>query len=299
MATMLQLVQQACNELGLSSPNSVAGNTNQDVIQILALLNASGYEILHRYEWNALTTEYRFTTEFYTYTGDTTNGSTSVTGMSSIANLDTTFMVTGTGINQDTFVSSASGTTVVLSQAASATGTSVSLTFSKTKYSMPSDYDRLVNRTDWDKSKKWEMLGPETAQQWQWLKSGYIATGPRVRYRVLGGYFQIWPPLNTNDYLGFEYVSKNWALSSSGTAQSSFTADDDTSIYRDRLLVLSTKKKYFEIKGFDSTAFTRDYERELELAMSQDQGAPTLALSPKPSDVLIGWENIPDSGYGT
>ncbi len=42
MTTMLQLVQQVTNELGVSTPNAVAGNTNQDVIQILALMNASG-----------------------------------------------------------------------------------------------------------------------------------------------------------------------------------------------------------------------------------------------------------------
>jgi hypothetical protein len=25
------------------------------------------------------------------------------------------------------------------------------------------------------------MLGPEDAQQWEWLLSGYISTGPRIR----------------------------------------------------------------------------------------------------------------------
>ena len=36
--TMLQLVQQATNELGVPTPTTVAGNTNQDVTQILALI---------------------------------------------------------------------------------------------------------------------------------------------------------------------------------------------------------------------------------------------------------------------
>jgi hypothetical protein len=31
-STMLQLVQQVTNELGVTTPTSVAGNTNQDVI---------------------------------------------------------------------------------------------------------------------------------------------------------------------------------------------------------------------------------------------------------------------------
>ncbi len=185
-STLLQLVDRAANELSVTAPATVIGNSTQEVIQMLALLNAVGYELQREHDWQTITKEYRTTTVFYTYTGTTTSGSTSVTGMSSIVGLSARFMVTGTGINQDTYVSSAVGSTVTLSQAASASGTGVSLTFSQTQYAMPSDYDRLIDDTDWDKSRHWGILGPETAQQWQWLKSGYISTGPRMRFRVLG-----------------------------------------------------------------------------------------------------------------
>jgi hypothetical protein len=30
-----------------------------------------------------------------------------------------------------------------------------------------------------------------------------------------------------------------------------------------------------------------------------DAGSPNLSMAPQPSTVLIGWGNIPDSGYGT
>jgi len=40
--TVLQLIQQATGELGLAVPTSAVGNTNTDVIQILALTNAVG-----------------------------------------------------------------------------------------------------------------------------------------------------------------------------------------------------------------------------------------------------------------
>lgn len=301
MATMLQLVQQVCDELSLPRPNAVASSANQDFVTILALMNATGIDLLNveGFDWQALSVEYRFTTTYYQYTGDSTSGSTTLANMSSIANLTNNFMVLGTGINQDTYVVSASGTDVVLNQAASASGTGTTFTFSQTRYALPSDYDHLISRTDWDKSKHWEMLGPETPQQWQWLKSGYISTGPRIRFRLLGNYFQVWPPLSSNEYLGFEYVSKNWALDSSGTPKASFTADDDTTVYRDRLLVLGTKLKYFELKGFDTTALYRDYQMALDVAKAQDQDAPTLSMAPRVSQVLIGFENIPDSGYGT
>lgn len=300
MTTMLALVQQATGEMGLTVPTSVAGNSSADTVQQLALLNAVGYEISRKFDWEALNKEYRFTVSYLSTTGVLTNGSAVITGIPSTSTLAANlWMVSGVGVQQDTYIQSVdSSTQVTLTQAANQSGTQ-NLTFGKTKYALPSDFDRQINRTHFDKSKHWEMLGPETPQQWQWLKSSYISTGPRIRYRILGGYFQIWPIVATAEYLGFEYVSNAWASSASGTAQTSFLADTDTCIFPDRLMVLGLKKKYFEIKGFDVTALTRDYEDELAIAKGNDQGAPTLSFAPRVSSILIGWENIPDSQYGS
>ena len=294
--TLLTLVQRASAEMGLGIPNFVIGNTTPDVVQTLYLINAVGQELSREYPWEALNKEYRFTTQYTQLTGTTTTGSAVVTGLSSTTGLDTTYMVSGTGINQDTYISTVdSATQVTLTQSATASGT-VTLTFGKTKYDMPSDYDRQIDRTHYDKSKRWEMLGPETPQQWQFLKSSYISTGPRLRYRIMGQYFQIWPQMSTNEYLGLEYISENWV--NNGLA-ATFTDDSDTCIYPDRLIILGLKKKYFEVKGFDATYFERDYQRELAIAKANDQGSPTLSLAPRPATVLIGWENIPDSNYGS
>lgn len=306
MAAMLALMQQTMVEMGLTSPVSVAGNTNADVVQTLALMNAAQYELQRQHQWQAITKEYRFTTAFFTYTA-TLNSTVNLSALSSTTGLTTNpnyFMVVGTGIQQDTYLLSvnAGASTAVLTQAAQASGAGISLTFSQTKYAMPSDFDRLIDDTDWDKSKHWQLLGPETAQQWQWLKSGYISTGPRVRFRPLGGLFQIWPPLGAADYLGFEYVSNLVATSTSSTTgpdKAAFTADTDISIFPDRLLVLGTKLKYWEIKGFDTTAMWRDYNMQLNLAKAHDAGSPSLSMAPKPTTALIGFGNIPDSGYGS
>ena len=303
MTTMLQLVQQASGEMGITVPNAVASSTSADIIQLLALINAVGNEVAREKTdgWQRMVKEYRFSTAFFQYTGNSTSGSTSLTGMSSIVGLDSTFGVTGTGIVQDTNVVSAAVTTVVIDLAASASGTGTTFTFGQLRYPFPSDFDRLVDRTNWDKSKHWEMLGPETGQQWQYLKSGYISTGPRIRFRPLGGYFQIWPMPAVVETLGFEYVSKNWVLAAADTlaaSKTSFTVDTDTCIFPDRLMVLGLKKKYFEIKGFDTTALNRDYMMHLDISKANDAGAVTLSMAPRPSNILIGPENIPDSGYG-
>ena len=300
--TMLQLVNQVQSELNLAVSTSVAGNPNQDVQQILALMNGSGYDLLKEYDWQALQVQYRFYTQAITTNATTVNGSTTLTVPSGldISGVTSQWQVTGYNINQDTNVVSANNTTkqIVMSQMANCSGTG-SVVLAQTAYSLPDDFETITDRTHWDKTKHWEMLGPEDAQQWQWLKSGYISTGPRIRWRILDNQFQIWPPMNTNEYLGWEYRSKGWARSATGTVQNSFIADTDTTVLDDRIMVLATKLKYFQIKSFDTTALTADYNRYLSVAKANDKGAPNLSFAPYPSKVLIGYANIPDTGYGS
>ena len=298
-STMVELIQECTKELGIPTPSSVAGNNSQDVVQLLALMNAGGYELLRRADWRELTRQHTFYTEATTATGNWVNGVAAITGLASTAGLDTTYQVQGVGIPNATYITSVGPTSVTLNYQTTETVVGGQVIFQKVKYGLPADYVSTVNRTHWDKSKRWEMLGPESPQQWEWLLSGYISTGPRIRWRLLGKYFQIWPGMNGGELLGFEYRSKAWAEAADGTPKNSFTADDDTCIYPDRLMVLSTKLKYFEAKGFDTTALYRDYLMEFETAVAQDTAAANLSFAPRPGTVLIGYDNIPDSGYGT
>ena len=296
------MVQQTAAELILAVPSYVIGNQSQDVQQILALMNGNGYDLLKEYDWQSLQVQYRFYTQSFTANATTVNGSTSLTfeAGTDLSNVTSQWQLSGYNIPQDTYVVSANNTTkvVVMSQMASGTGVE-SVVCAQTAYDLPFDFETITNRTMWDKSKHWEMLGGEDAQQWQWLKSGYISTGPRVRWRILDNQFCIWPIMNTQEYLGWEYRSKGWARAADGTVKNSFTADSDTTVLDDRIMVLGTKLKYFQIKSFDTTALMQDYQRYLSIAKANDKGAPNLSFSPQASRVLIGYANIPDTGYGS
>jgi hypothetical protein len=300
-STMLQLVNQVQNELNLAVSTSVAGNPNTDVQQILALMNAAGYELVKEYDWQALQVQYRFYTQAITTNAASVNGSTTLTieGGTSLTGVTNQWGITGTNINQDTQVVTVDSPSIItMSQQASGTG-SGQVVLAQTAYDLPPDFERITNRTQWDKTKRWEALGPEDAQQWQWLKSGYIATGPRIRWRIFDNQFQVWPPMNTQEYIGWEYKSSGWVRSATNQVKTSFTTDTDTSVLDDRIIVLYTKLKYFQIKAFDTTALQQDYQRYLSVAKAADKGAPNLSFAPYPAKVLIGYANIPDTGYGT
>ena len=308
-STILSLVQNTLQGMGVAKygdPTTIVGNTNQDIVQVLALVNAEGDALAHEKDWQAQQIQYIFSAVYYTYTGDVTSGSTSVTNMSSITGISTNptyFMVTGAGIPQDCFITAASGATVTLAQAATATDTTVSLTFSQVLFAMPTGFDHQIDRTHWDKSKHWEMLGPSTPQQREWLRSGYISTGPRIRYSYMGGYFMIWPPLGSTESLSLEYVSKYWVLATAPTlltpTKQAFTVDTDTCIFPDVVMRALIKYKYFAVKGFDVADYKAQYEQQRDIAKANDGGSMTLSMNPRPASDLITWNQIPDSGFGS
>lgn len=295
--TMLEIIQQAVGEMGSGAvPTSVAGNQSQDTVQQYYLLNGLGQSLTRDFIWQALVGQYIVTVSYTTLTGSTVINSTTIT-LTSTATIDNTYGVSGTGINQACYINSIdSGTTATLSQPATATG-SATYTFTKVKYALPSGYDRLLDRTHWDKTKHWEMLGPETAQQWEWLISGYISTGPRIRWRIFDGKFQIWPFTASAEVLGYEYLKNTWARSTAGVEKTAMTVDTDTCIFPDRLMVAGLKSRYFQAKGFPDP-YAAEYESQLSIAFGNDQGSQTLSFAPRISGILITQANVPDSGYG-
>jgi hypothetical protein len=298
MATLLQNIQSVCVELGLPSPSAVASNSDETVTQLLALMNRIGDSMSTENDWQFLSREYRFQTVFKSYTGTVTSGSQTISALSSVVGLSTDFMVTGTGISQDTFVTAVGTTTATINIPADNSAVGATLTFGQAEYDMPADYDRIVNKTQYNKSDNWALLGPKDPQEWQWLKASYAATGPRIRWRIQGNQFVIWPAPSAVETMGFEYQSGYWAKDSTGVAKAKLTADSDTSYFPDRLLILGTKLKYWEIKGFDTTNLSADFSRELLKFKGANAGADTLSLAPRYPDLLLSQANLPDTGYG-
>ena len=299
---LLGLVQAATGELGLSQPSAVATATDDQTKQLLALINKVGNDVISVAEWEGISKENRFSTVSYTVTGDTTAGSAIVTSTDTTGTglaIDT-FEVIGGSVPTDTTIASIDSTTqITMSNPASEAETGVSLTFSQTQYALPSDYDRMKNRTSWDQTNYWAMQGPQSPQEWAYLKSGIIANTPRLRFRILGGKFNIFPASAGVVRLKFEYTSNGWVEAADGTVKTEFTLDTDTCIFRDRTIIAGLKYEFFKIKGFETDGLWRDYQIQQEFEKGIDKGAPTLSMSDRGGNLFLGNSSIPDSGYGS
>ena len=169
----------------------------------------------------------------------------------------------------------------------------------------PADWAGPIDQTEWDRTNHWSLIGQATPQQWQTLKSGIVALGPRLRYRYVADTIEIFPTPTAiagafAPYdLSFEYYANGWVIRQDGTTANDATSDADRAVFPNRLMVNGIKLKLWEIKGFDTSALTKDYDASFAQAMSRNQGAPRLSLSPRVSPIYIGPWNISDGNWNT
>lgn len=168
-------------------------------------------------------------------------------------------------------------------------------------YAFPIDFQFLLNATAWDRTTKWQLLGPLEAQEWQVLKSGITVSGPRLRYRIMSGQIFFDPTPTVVDQLVFEYISNNWCTSASGTAQPMWTADTDTFVLDDDLMVCGLKWRFLRAKGLDFGQEFDEYLDKVGTELARAGGARALPLNAQAltgAQLINQWQ-IPDQNFGT
>jgi len=173
-------------------------------------------------------------------------------------------------------------------------------------YSLPSDFGYLVDQTQWDRTNQWPLLGPASAQQWQFLKGGFATSNIRYKYRLRQNLFYLHPTPGATgggETLAMEYVSNAWYLTagSDETVQTNYIeefTDDGDIVYLDKWLVMRyLKLKFWETKGFDTTAFRDDFLTVFNAVTGKNKGAPVLSLVPRAPEVLLGPWNVPEGNW--
>ena len=294
---LLQLTQQLSLELGLQSPNAVATSSDPQILQMYAIANRVGRELVEEFQWEELDKEGLITTVVTTLTGTTTQGSAVITGISSTAGLTTNYGVAGVGIMPFAMIQSVdSATQVTMNMPATASGT-VSLSFAQVLYPLPSDWFYQIPQTEWDRTNRWPLNGPKSSQEWQNFKSGIVYAGPRLRFRIRNNSIELNPVPTASGVLAYEYVSNAWAVPVTGANKTSMTLDTDSPIFRDSLFVAAMKLRWLQTKGFDYVYALSDYNRLLDQAKAQNKSAPKLWLSQDYSSVLLSNQSIKDGTW--
>lgn len=310
--TVLQIINQVEQELGLPVSATVIGNADLTTVQLLSFLQLANEELRDYSDegWKALQFEFNLIINPPTVTvGDTTINSAVIINIPSTAGLAANFWaVTGGNIPQSARIKSVDSTTqVTMTMQATASASQEALTFAQDTYAMPSDFRKYTNRTWWDRTNRWELLGPDSAQLDQWHRSGIVATGPRRHFRNIGPYantYRIWPPpadlaAATELQAVFEYISLN-TVNVNGTGLSfaqTFANDADVPLLDDRALMLGVKWRMWEQKGLNWVSKRDEYDRWVDRLMARDGGGKTLNLVKRVNPIFISPSNVQDGFF--
>jgi hypothetical protein len=303
--TLLEIVQTACQELGLNAPATVVGSQDLQVIQLLALVNRDGNELYRSKDWTALSGEHIVNLQTpITVTGDVVEGSTTVSNTTTAGIAAGAYSVSGDGQPAaQRVLSITDATTLELEMESTATAVGTSLIFARDTYTIPSDFDHYISHTWWDRTNHWMLVGPQSPQFDQWQRSGIVTTGPRLRWRQIGvrpTVFRLWPPptsASTPDALVFEYINDGWVQHIDGTFGNKFTADTDIPLLNDQMFILGVKWRFWQIKGFDYGAMQQECLDFVNREKARDGGMPDLQMGRRKQPYLITTGNVQDGNF--
>lgn len=144
--------------------------------------------------------------------------------------------------------------------------------------SIPSDFDRILPETMFNRTTNRQVYGPLDVSEWQRIKSSLV-TRVNPAFRIRGGSVLITPQPTAGDSVYYEYISTKWCESSGGTAQTVWTADTDTGKLNESIMTLGIVWRFLAAKKLDFQSQLADYERAVTDAILRDGSKRRLNLS--------------------
>lgn len=166
-------------------------------------------------------------------------------------------------------------------------------------YDLPSDYDRMIVETAWDRTTYWSLRGQLTPREWQIRKSGLVATvSTRLNFRIKPltrvNKFYVDPTPTSTDSLVFEYISSKWVRDAgNANGKTAYALDDDVALISEELLELGAIWRMLDRKGFAYAEAKDEYDREVDNAYAEDGGALTLDMGAG----RVTGSNLPEGNF--
>lgn len=170
-------------------------------------------------------------------------------------------------------------------------------------YTLPDNFLRLIDQTEYNRTRQQPLRGPLSPQGWQYLSSLAVTGAAEFWFRVTGNEFRLYPTPTSTISIALEYISGFWVqhLDDIEPTDASIFDGEDILWFDRRLLVCGVKLAFQRAKGFDYTAAQADFNEALARARGADGAAPVLNINSRGpmAERLIGPGNLPDTGFGT
>lgn len=141
-----------------------------------------------------------------------------------------------------------------------------------------SDVDRYVTGSFYNRTKRRRLVGPMTAEEWQYQKA-LTAAVITDAFRIRGNDFLITPTASAADTYAYEYVTDQWCETSGGTGQTAWSADDDVGRVQEELMKLGIVWRWLQSNGLDYAEAHATYEKSVMQEIMRDGSRRVLNFS--------------------
>lgn len=162
---------------------------------------------------------------------------------------------------------------------------------------IPTDFDRFVDNSMFNRSTARQIYGPLTEVDWQQYKAYPIYTTMNPAFMMRGNDLYFQPNPDAGNTCAYSYVSTYWCESSSGTDQTAMAADTDVALIPEALISLDIAWRFKKAKGFDYSEEYRTFQEQMRQTTARDGGAPRLNLAYGLNRFRPYLYNIPDGNW--
>lgn len=143
---------------------------------------------------------------------------------------------------------------------------------------MDSSFVRICNSTFWDLTRKLQVWGPASDQDWQFLRA-FVGSRAVFYYKIFDNvmHFRPAPPAGhslTWLWICNKYVSRT--VDGNEVRDSRFASDSDTVLFQDELFKLAWLRCWREVKGFDWKTLQAELDAKAIKLIAADSTKPDL-----------------------
>lgn len=167
---------------------------------------------------------------------------------------------------------------------------------------LPGDFWSFVDQTQWNKNTQLPAIGPVSPQAWQQI----MIRNPKIvmtfLWQVRENKLWIQCPPESPQVFSFYYISRGWVRDADNPDlyKNMATKNGDQILFDDYLMVLLSRVKWQDMKGFDSTSAAGQFRANYDIRKGKAKGAPVLSMVTNVGLPYLNiLTNVPDTGYGS
>lgn len=163
--------------------------------------------------------------------------------------------------------------------------------------SIPTDWDRFLNDSIYNRTSKRKIYGPITGQDWQQRKAFTVVSAIDYWFRVRGGQILMSPQPEAGQSVYYEYISNHYCQATGGGAtKAEWSVDTDEPRLPANLFELGVEWRWRKSKGLEWHTPFQQYTDQLNKRAVAQKGAPTLRAAGRRS--AFNHPNVPEGNWG-